>query len=78
MSTKPIIFKLQRPIVTSGDPNTLYCYNEDRSFEGQFAADPALIQELFGDAYKIFVEGSVDQAGQIHIEATYDETAFGW
>lgn len=78
MITEPIIFKLQRPVFTTGNPNVLYCYNEDRSFEGQFEADPALIQELFGDSHKIFVEGTVDQAGQININAKYDETAFGW
>lgn len=54
------IFKIQRPIVYTGEYQVL-CYNEDRSIMGQFSPSTELLDMFDEDEYKIFVNGSFDE-----------------
>lgn len=48
------IFKLQRPLMTTADVNTLLAYNKDRSQTLEVKMTPDVIVSLFGDEYKIY------------------------
>lgn len=62
-----ILFKIQRPVVFTGDYQVL-CYNEDRSIMGQFPPSKELLDMFEEGEYKIYVNGDYDEkAGKIII-----------
>lgn len=67
-SKEAIVFKIQRPIVYTGEYEVL-CYNEDRSIMGQFSPSKELLDMFDEDEYKIFVNGTFDEkTGKIIIK----------
>ena len=59
-SKEAIVFKIQRPIVYTGEYEVL-CYNEDRSIMGQFSPSKELLDMFDEDEYKIYVNGTFDE-----------------
>lgn len=58
------VYKLQLGL----NNNNVLCYNEDKSKIGEFHVTNE-IKELFGDELKIYVEGEMNEQGQISIES---------
>lgn len=63
---KQEVFKLQRPVVTNAPQSLVLAYNKDRSAQGQFPMTDRL-RRLFGNEYKIYVQGYLDELGQINL-----------
>lgn len=61
---KQEVFKLQRPVVTNARQVMILAYNKDRSAQGQFPITDR-VRKLFGNDYKIYVKGYLDEQGQI-------------
>ncbi len=59
-----MIFKLQRPIVSSDGNDDVLVYDESREYEGVVPMDDGL-RGLFGSDHKIFVEGTVGEGGML-------------
>jgi hypothetical protein len=61
---KQEVFKLQRPVMTNAKQVMILAYNKDRSALGEFPITDRL-RKLFGNEYKIYVQGYLDEQGQI-------------
>ena len=62
-----IIYKVQRPIIATGDYEVL-CYNEDKTITGQFPPAKELLDMFDDDEYKIYVFGDYgEKTGKIII-----------
>lgn len=62
---KPRIFKLQRSIIAPG-ATTILAYDERREYQGEFPMD-ATVKKLMGRDLKIYVRGTINDAGQIEV-----------
>lgn len=60
MKKEAILFKIQRPIISTGDYEVL-CYNEDQTIMGQFPPSQELLDMFEEEEYKIYVNGTYDE-----------------
>ncbi len=63
-----VLFKLQRPLMTNGDPIMVLIYNKDESIQGQVPLTNELMG-LFRDDLKIFMRGTYSH-GIINLDGT--------
>lgn len=68
MSGEKQIWKIQRPLYTTGSYTNILIYNEDHSVEGQVDVPQEWIDQYFGSAFKIYVKGHQNEQGQIVFE----------
>lgn len=59
------IWKLQRPLMSTGSMTEILIYNEDRSALGRIEVGQQWIDQYFGSSPKIYVRGYQNEAGQL-------------
>jgi hypothetical protein len=61
------VFKVQRPLMSTGSMTEILVYNEDRTIDSQTEIGPKAMKELFQEGeYKIFVRGKLWDDGRIY------------
>lgn len=73
-----VVLKMQRPVFTTDNYNQVLYYNESRSILGIYNLNPETINDLFGEAHKIFVLGTLDKKNHLTIDKILDENAYDW
>ena len=65
--SKQHIFKIQRPLMSTGNNPPYMLYNESRSITRYIPAD--MIDDIWpGNEVKIYVRGHIDDKGKLHID----------
>lgn len=72
------LFKVQRPLFTTGDKNQLLIYNEDHSIECTLVVEEQTMIQIFfahnpEGVHKVFVMASTNKLGQLVIDYILDE-----
>jgi hypothetical protein len=67
------IWKVQRAITFTEDQPPILIYNKDRSKMGEIPATPEILDLFDDDEYKIFVQGTIGDTGEIEFEKHVDE-----
>lgn len=70
-----VVWKLQRPIITNGDYNEVMAYTEDRERIAFIGMSEEMIEEIFGDEFKIYVTGKVKK-GILVVDEIIEEQAW--
>jgi len=70
------VFKLQRPILTSGGAEMVLAYNRNESAMGQFPMEKKDLKTLFGREFKVFVLANHREDGQIVVLKKVEDP--GW
>jgi hypothetical protein len=70
---KSEIWKVQRAITSSEEQPPILIYNKDRSKQGEIPATPEILDLFDDDEYKIFIQGTIGDDGQIEFEKHVDE-----
>jgi hypothetical protein len=70
---KPEIWKVQRAITSSEEQPPILIYNKDRSKQGEIPATSGILKLFNDDEYKIFIQGTIGNDGQIEFEKHVDE-----
>lgn len=78
INAPPQLFKIQRPIFSTGPKDQILIYNEDRSIECTLVVEEETIVQLFHaqdpeGVYKVFVVGGTNNLGQLVVDYFLEE-----
>jgi len=71
-----MIYKLQRSLLTNEQKPRLLVCNEDKSHFHEFDLEDD-VKKLFGNEYKVFVNGEIEDDGLMHFDSEILEDQ-GW